>query len=228
MVASGEGRFLNWVIDMYGFEKFRAGFKGALLAAGLALAPGVSTAVPLDRVELGSVLTFDVGLDVIAPAEVDDLGTLAPPKFFEASNLLSIDGDLAILAPLTPAGEVDAASARFGDLSFFDVGTLDDLLVGRALDIDVDFAADTVSILYSVAGDFGVNALSADSLVVGVLDFAPYVDIVEAGFMFSDLDFQTADAEIYGATVVPLPAALPLLLAGLGGLVILRARQRAA
>jgi hypothetical protein len=217
MVASGEGRFLNWGIDMYGFEKFRAGFKGALLAAGLALAPGVSTAVPLDRVELGSVLTFDVGLDVIAPA-----------GFVEANNVVFGDGDLFILAPLTPAGEVDAAAALFGDLSFFDVGTGDDLLVGRALDIDVDFAADTVSILYSVAGDFGVNALSADSLVVGVLDFAPYVDIVEAGFMFSDLDFQTADAEIYGATVVPLPAALPLLLAGLGGLVILRARQRAA
>jgi hypothetical protein len=202
---------------MYGFEKFRAGFTGALLAAGIALAPGVSSAVPLDRVEFGSLLAFDVALDVLA-----DSG------FVEASNLFSIDGDLAISAPLTPAGGVDASSALYGDLALIDVVTFDDLLVGKALDIDVDFAADTVSILYSVAGDFGVNALSPDSLVVGVLDFAPYVNLVETGFMFSELDFQLADAEIYGATVVPLPSALPLLLAGLGGLVILRARQRAA
>lgn len=196
--------------------KIRRALSLGVLAAGVMLAPAIATAATLDTVKLGSVLAFDTELDVASD------GT-----FIEASNFLFGAGDLALGAPLLASGEVDTSSALFGDLSYIDTTTFDDLLVGKALDIAVDFAADTVSILYSVAGDLNaVNALSSDEFVVGVLNFAPHFDIVEPGFSFSDLDFQLADADVYGASVVPLPAGLPLFLAGLSALAALRSRRR--
>jgi hypothetical protein len=200
------------------FEKIRGALSLGVLAAGLTLAPGMSDAATLDTVKLGSLLTSDTELDVSSD------GT-----FIEASNFLFGAADLALGAPLTATGEADTAFAFYGDLSYIDSITFDDLLVGKSVDISVDFAADTVSILFSVAGDpNAVNALSIDEFVVGVLNFAPVFDIVELGFVFSDLHFQLADVEVYGASVVPLPAGLPLFLAGLGALGALGARRRTA
>jgi hypothetical protein len=193
---------------------FLYGMAGRLRAVVLTLAlvvPAGAQAATLGLARLlGEPLTSDTKLDVGFDGAV-----------LSAENLFFGNGDLFIAAPLTPAGGVDAGLSN--DLSFVDVATFDNLLVGRALDIAVDAEADMVSILYRLA----TNTLGPESFAVAVLDFEPYFDISEIGFTFADLNGQLADAEIYGATIIPLPAGILFLVTGLGGMGLFRVFRKA-
>lgn len=176
-----------------------------LLAGGLICGASAAQASTIDSIVVGSLIYEEFDLDVIA----DDF-------LFEAS-VFSLN-DVFVGAPLDGFGNVDALAATGTDLDITDT-FFDPVINGRAIDIGVDTGNDTISILYRL----GENTLSSDGLALAVL-FFPTVDIIDP-FAFGQVDFSTADVEIYGATVIPLPAGLPLMLAGLGGLAALRCRQ---
>lgn len=176
-----------------------------LLAGGLICGASAAQASTIDSIVVGSLIYEEFNLDVIA----DDF-------LFEAS-VFSLN-DVFVGAPLDGFGNVDALAATGADLDITDA-FFDPVINGRAIDIGVDTGNDTISILYRL----GENTLSSDGLALAVL-FFPTVDMIDP-FAFDQVDFSTADLEIYGATVIPLPAGLPLMLAGLGGFAVLRCRR---
>lgn len=189
----------------------------AALGIAMVAAPTFASGSTIDLFVPGSTLVTASGLDVIA----DD--------FFIEANDVATDASTFVSAPLDGAGGLDTGFTAFGDLLIVDPISLNDLLVGQAVDLAVDFLGDTVSILYDVSDDpfdpfDGVNALSGDGFVLAVLSFQ--TDLIETGFTFDALDFETADAEIFGAAVIPLPASLPLMIAGLAVLVAIRRRKK--
>ena len=95
---------------------------------------------------------------------------------------------------------------------------------GAAMDFAFDALSDTLSILYAL--DF--NTFTTDDFAVVVLYFDS--GVIGAMTEIADLDGEFVDADVFGAigpAVIPLPASLPLVLAGLGGLAFVGRRRRA-
>ncbi len=153
-------------------------------------------------------------LDII----VDDGGT--GDFFLEATDSFL---DVFVFVDFDDLTETGVESSGAFDLDATDGFTFDNA-TGSALDFAFDYAADTLSILYALSN----NDFSIDPFGVAVLFFSTDID---ATFGFSDLDGEAVEFELFGATsspaVVPVPAALPLMLAGLLGFVAVgRRRQR--
>ncbi len=121
--------------------------------------------------------------------------------------------------PPTAAGSIvfgfsdvftDGAGA---DIELFDVGQL------ASETYDVALSSDGIS--FTSIGIFStlVNGIDINGLYAGVFSYIRVINTSQSNS--PDLD---AAAAYHKATVVPLPAALPLLLAGLGGLSLLRRR----
>lgn len=119
--------------------------------------------------------------------------------------------------------EGSVESSNLFDLDVVDLITLD-FAVGEALDFEFDYAADTLSILY----ELGTNDFSSDAFGVAVLYFLSDISQTTS---FLDLDGEQVEFDLFGATasstnMVPLPASLPLVLAGLSCMVWLGRRNR--
>ncbi|MEM9498244.1 MAG: VPLPA-CTERM sorting domain-containing protein [Pseudomonadota bacterium] len=183
--------------------------RGLSLASAIAVAGvGAASAATLEDVVLGGKIYDNTALDVLA-----DDDTFLASDFFDVFVSLDFDGLTSI------------ESSNANDL---DVTDATGSLLGPALDFAFDFAGNTLSILYGL----DTNTIGDEPFGVAVLSFfgatGGPVDLVESGFAFSDLDATFADVEVFGATgpsVIPLPASLPLLIAGLGGIAILRRRR---
>ncbi|MDW3224783.1 MAG: VPLPA-CTERM sorting domain-containing protein [Paracoccaceae bacterium] len=189
-----------------GAAQLRQGIVTMVLAAGMMCGAGVAQAATIGSVIVGDVIYEETSLDVIADdtfieASAFNSDTVFVSAFLDGSSnavpgLFGIDADLDIT-----------------DINFFPV------LLGVAHDVSVDTGADTISILYKLSE----NTLSFDPFALAVLFFDD--GVFSDPFNFTDVDFAFADLKIYGATsasVVPLPAGLPLLLVGLGGFAVAR------
>lgn len=108
------------------------------------------------------------------------------------------------------------------DVTAFGVGSVSGPLAGSP--IDVQSAAGVLTALYQTT--------------IGSLN--PPADLFLAEFIFSPLEGDSLSTQVAGVqgaltlsaveriNVIPLPATLPLLLAGFGGLAVLRRRRKAA
>lgn len=189
---------------------------GAGLIGALCLGSGAASATTLDDVTLGSLLFSSDGLDVIS----DD-------TFLEAFGVID-PFDVFVSMPLD-GGKVDEDEAGVTDLVIVDIDDFfTEILGGTALDIEVDAAADTISILY----DLAINEESSDPFGVAVLYFD--IGLLTDAILDSagDLDGETVDLDIFGATsntppIIPLPAGAVLLLSGLVGFGWVRRKRNA-
>ena len=96
---------------------------------------------------------------------------------------------------------------------------LDGSLVDTMLSVDNGFADDTFSMLFEIvagSADYAIATFTGD------LDGFGFTDFFTDGALFVD-----GDLSIVGAQVIPLPAGLPLLLTGVGGLLLLRRKRKA-
>lgn len=179
------------------------------LGVVLAIGAGTAAASTLDNVTLGASLF-----------SANDLDVIASDTSIEAADLF---GGAFIFAPID-GGNVDMTAATDTDLSIFGA-TFTEILGGTALDIEADTSADTFSILYGLT----INEESSDPFAVAVLSFGADLSDGILGSV-GDLDGEVVDVEIFGAlrnssaTVIPLPAGLPLLFGAIGALVIARRR----
>lgn len=162
----------------------------------------------------------DVTLGATALVEADDLDVfvvdLLGDQIFEANDFFGV----FVLLDFDEATETSVATASPSDLEVDD--GLGVVVEGSALDFAFDFGANTLSILY----DLGTNDLSADPFGVAILSFGSLTEPLA----FEDLDGELADFALFGATesvaVVPLPATLPLALAGVFGLAWIGRRRQ--
>lgn len=193
-----------------GWTALRRAFFGMALAGGL-VSGGTVAAATLDQMALGALLFDQDGLIVTQSSDDAASGS----GIFEAADLPFFE--VFVSAQLNGAGGIGLSGPN--DLEIVDP-FFDPILNGSALDILVDSNSDVISVLYSL----GDNTLSGDSFAVAQLSFAG-LDF-DGSFLFSDFLDEEVNLEIYGATVVPLPAGLPLMFAGIAALALFRRQQR--
>ena len=183
----------------------------ACLAAGLASAAQASTT--LGDVTIGATSIFGGPfLEIL----VDDGGT--GNFLFEAADTTDFSAFVAF--DFDDATETGIESTSPFDLDVQDLFT-GDAASGAALDFAFDYGADRLNILYQL----DTNDFSADVLGVAVLYFQTDID---STFAFADLDGEFVEFDLFGATAtpIPLPATLPLAIAGLAGLGWLGRRRK--
>lgn len=187
-------------------------FTMASAAGAVSVFPNVIENDPPD-LSYGLLATvFDSSNGAFASSTAFPTGTTAgfqdpngPNQFFDNATFSS-----------TANGLGTSATGSFSALD----GSAASLLEGTLIAVEID--GNTVQYLATItggilAGDYG-GIGSAAILKFGQLD-------QDAGIFFAGM-FGTVD--IIGATVVPVPAALPLLLTAFGGLVFLTRRRRSA
>lgn len=184
----------------------------SLSSSGTILAPEV-------LVGSGGTIQGDGG-SIIGNVTLDG-GTIAPGA---SPGILNIDGDLNFISGLlefeiggTGAGQFDVLNIT-GDL--ISTGT-----PSIAFNFINGFAPepDDIFEVLNVGGNFPdgfSNLLSSDFLISGLSPDAEFGVFFESG----SFGLTTING---GTTVIPLPAGLPLLLTGLGGLAWLRRRKNA-
>src|SRR6056297_3236768 len=156
----------------------------------------------------GYIETTDVYFDGAATFDYDPLfvgGSIFDPVF-QVNVALSTDlatGSLLLTAGLfTPV--------------------LDGSVVDTMLSVDNGFAGDTFSMLFEIvagSADYAIATFTGD------LDGFGFTDFFTDGVLFADGNLSIAGAEL-DTTVIPLPAGLPLLLSGVGGLLLLRRKRK--
>lgn len=189
-------------------------FAAALcLATGLASAASASTT--FDDVTVGATAIFAGPELEIA---IVDAGT--GDFFFEAVEIIDVSAFIAF--DFDDATETVVASSSPTDLDVLDLVS-GDVAFGSALDFAFDYGADQLNILY----DLSTNDFSTDVLGVVVLSFHTDID---SSFGFADLDGEPVEFDLFGASLntpaVPLPATLPLAVAGLASLGWLGRRRK--
>lgn len=190
---------------------------------------GFAAACGLSLMAIGaqaaSIGDFTFGSSILpAPALVDVSVSAGAGgnSVVEGADLSFIDFDAVFVSvEVDGDGNFVADAAPGLDITSFD---LSQSIFGVGMDTAVDVAASTLSILYDVTGS---NDFSGDNFVLAVLDFG-------AGSFFdpfdvSQMDFAFAELQVLSASrisPVPLPAGLPLMLAGLGGFAVLSRRRK--
>lgn len=150
----------------------------------------------------------------------------------------TVDDTMDIFANVNPDGTVPAPGLGFGIIDFDDFfnphlnGSLLDAEFGVSLDAvpgetGIQLLFETESLFSALAADFG------DFFLVSIYEFADSATITRPDGLPTPpatpgTDFNTAVYQINPVTNVPLPAGLPLLLTGLGAIVVLRRRRAAA
>lgn len=187
---------------------------GVILGGLLSTAASAAT---LDSISIGNSLLTDLDTlnfgDPIPDAEVsilDDILTVGD-DFFQ----------FVMAAPLKMDGTLDDGESQDTDLTILDADFFD-YLGGTSIDLEFDAANGLLEILY----DLDINEASSDTLAVAQIGFTPSTFITS----IFDLDFEIVTFDVLAATdtsmpPVPLPAGLPLLLAGLGAFAVVRRRQ---
>lgn len=189
-----------------------------------AVAIGLAAFIAADRVE-ATQLNYAIDAPVIdlpfATADYAEFGGTGDLTMFFAEGLATgtpQSGDLFVdlvlgFDPLDPAG------TAFGSLFSVD----DD---GAFLDGDVlrtGFDGDVLQVVFGnltgkAAGDFGRFALLELVFIFPSAGTDPLTTLIDG-------EAYDVAGTIYAATPIPVPAALPLMAAALGGLVLLRRRR---
>ncbi|WP_143104077.1 PEP-CTERM sorting domain-containing protein [Poseidonocella sedimentorum] len=175
----------------------------AIAALGIA---GGASAATLDSVAI-SATPFYTSPDLLDVVAGDDG---SGNKSFEA-----IDLALFQMGAYLDYDDADESILAASDPFDFFVDESGALAEGSALDFAFDAVGDTMRILY----DLSVNSFTADEFAVVHLIFDS--GVIGSMTDIGSLDGELVGAVVYGAnaaTVIPLPATLPLALAGLGGL----------
>ena len=183
-------------------------------AAALGIAGGASAAT-LGDVTISGTPFYSSPFGLFVTAGDDGSGNAT----FEAFDDVSLE--MFAFFDYDETDETMLAGASPSDLDIFDGF---DSAVGSVKDFEFDALADTLSILYGLS----TNSFTTDDFAVVVLIFDS--GVIGAATSISDLDGEIVDADVFGAigpAVIPLPASLPLVLAGLGGLALVGRRKRA-
>lgn len=192
--------------------------KTILAATALSVAASAGTAATLNLDTTDPILTASS-----VSVEFSEIGVFAFSAFGE------IDGSAGIatdgLTELFLDAEVTSSDPFTADFGTLDVSDETDFVVLGDL-VDFGFTDTSLEFLFDTfdgrfAADFGAQVLVEFTLARGSnLTFLSGLedgDVVEGGLTLSAVDLAP----------IPLPAGLPLLLAGLGGFWVLRRRQTA-
>lgn len=192
---------------------------------------GFAAACGLSLMAIGAqaatISDFKIGSSILPAPALVDVSVFAGAgggSIVEGADLSFIDFDAVFVSvEVDSDGNFVADAAPGLDITSSDLSQTQSIF-GVGMDTAVDVVASTLSILYDVTGS---NDFSGDNFVLAVLDFG-------AGSFFdpfdvSQMDFAFAELQVLSASrisPVPLPAGLPLMLAGLGGFVVLSRRRK--
>lgn len=156
------------------------------------------------------------GFNETSDVYFDDTVTFDYDPFFLGGAVFDFGGlvDISFEADLTNG------SLLLSDTLFATV--LDGSLSDTMLTVDNDIGDDTFSMLFELATGANSHAIAT---FTGDLDGFGFSDFFTDGVLFADGNLSIVGASDANATVVPLPAGLPLLASGLFGLIWLRRRQ---
>ena len=177
--------------------------------------------------------------DSISDTENDSLVGVGPDNIFltlnatgnvEQTSTLDVDGLTGILRATHSSGVVRQASFDFTDMTTLNLdlsldGTWDLSILNAG--VDNSFSSEFDFFVRGAAGAFG-QTLSLDTPRIGFADVNPFA--LNFGTLNRSLGSIVVTAPVVEppVDVVPLPAGMPLLLAGVGGFALLRRRKRAA
>lgn len=146
----------------------------------------------------------------------------AAPDAVVAAQLLSYEGVVGHLATITSAAENDFLAGVFGSNQYW-IGLSDGRAEGEWRWVDGPEAATLASDLYTNWGSGEPNDLGGeDYAVINAGTPGVWNDLNES-FTYGYIVEYSGE---FGPAPVPVPAGLPLLLAGLGGLLLIRRGRR--
>jgi hypothetical protein len=194
-------------------DRIWQGKRGLALAAGVALAAGAggtgAQAATLDLGALGYTVAGVLDVDGGATASVLDDGTgmlglsASDPSATSVLDIFDVtDPEQAAFALFGPGADDELSATGAVAIGTDDVGGLVQVLFAGVLGTGVWAALDGTAILFEVAAP-------------GLVPFAEGFTTDEAVFTYTRL-------RTTNPGVIPLPAGLPLLLAGLGALAVVR------
>jgi len=128
--------------------------------------------------------------------------------------------DQAFLVDISFTPDLETGSLLLTDSSFATV--LDGTLLETALNVDNGAADDSFSMIFNLATGPAAYAIAT---FTGDLDGLGFTNFFSDGVFYLDGNLKIVGAEQNSTAVVPLPAGLPLLLTGVGGLVLFRRKQ---
>lgn len=156
------------------------------------------------------------GFNETSDVYFNDTATFDYDPFFLGGTVFDFGG----LLDISLGADLSNGSLLLSDTSFMTV--LDGSLSDTMLTVDNDIGDDTFSMLFELATGTSSHAIAT---FTGDLDGFGFSDFFADGVLFVDGNLSIVGASDANATVVPLPAGLPLLASGLFGLMWLRRRQ---
>ncbi len=213
--------------------------KIAAIAAGVALAPLSANALIVTHTFSGKVILdfpgpatelYDVGdaAEVILQYDSTTPGRLLSPTNYEIDNISIRFGDFV--------ATTETGSIRIGDNQISAGDTVDSILIQTRDLVSSGISAESSNFEFQFA--YAANTFDDESLPI----FLPLVssilpttnkgqvrtfNLTSFELLFADMRVDTITT-VVGATVVPLPAALPLFLSAFGCLALIRVRRKTA
>lgn len=150
-----------------------------------------------------------------------------------AKEIAQLEDDLGMEVPVAALGYAGTSGGEYAVYDYVNGGytTLEDLALfagGVGVNLSAALTEEFVNAAHLLGLEVHGWTFSKSDPTEAAAQYATYIDMGLDGIFTNYTDMAVAAVAASGPSPVPLPAALPLLLAGMGTLGALRARRRAA